>query len=131
MSPPPQSFLGEHHCALCLEPAPYIVQRADLEHLRLEQLEQVLGDSRSRVFLEDPHIPVAGHVILEALELHAPVGWGVFDGERSEIGETAVRADGGELRGLGDDLLIGPGVLEGLEYGDIDCLGAYERDGPA
>src|SRR6185503_10950577 len=77
------------------------------------------------------HVPVAGDVVLETLELHAAVGRDVRDGERGKVGQAAVGTDGAELPGLGDDLLIRPGVLEGLQHGDIDRLGPYKRDGPA
>ena len=83
------------------------------------------------MLLEDPHAAVAGDVVLEALELDAAVARDVDDPERREVREAAVGADRAELPGLGHDLLLGAGVLERLQHGHVDRLGARERDRPA
>src|SRR5687768_1692818 len=74
---------------------------------------------------------VADHVVLEALELDAPLARPVGDGEPGIIGEPAVGAHRAELAGLGDDLLLRPVVTEGLQHRGIDVLGTDERDGSA
>ena len=48
----------------------------------------------------------------------------VGDPERREVRQPAVGAHRAELPGLGDDLLVRAGVLERLEHGDVDRLGA-------
>src|SRR6185436_13311255 len=101
--------LRQSHGTPRLEPAPNVVERTDFQPLWLEQFEQVLGDSGGGVLLEDPHVAVAGDVVLEALELDAPVGRHVADGERGKVGQATIGADRAEFPGLGDDVLVRAG----------------------
>src|SRR3954470_7598060 len=87
----------QHHGTSGLEPTPDIVQGAHLESLRLQHLEQVLGDAGGGMLLEDPYVPVARDIVFEALELDASIGRRVADSERGEVRKAAVGAHRAEL----------------------------------
>ena len=76
-------------------PPPRVVNGGHREPLRPEHPEQVLRDLGRRVLLEDPHAPIAGDVVLEALELDAPVARDVDDPERREVRAARCRGTRG------------------------------------
>ena len=110
-----------------IESAACVVDGRDLQTLRLQRLEQVFSDPRGGVLLEDSDASVAHHVVLETLELDAPVGRHVRNSERSEVRQPAVRAHRTQLARLRHDLLLRPRVGKRLQHRGVDALGAGKR----
>src|SRR5262249_28101379 len=119
------------NCTCRIEPASRVVDRCDLQTLRSQHLVEVLRDSGRGVLLKDADAPVAVDVILEALELDAPVGRDVCDAEGRKVRQPAIRAHRTEFARLRNDLLVRTRVGKRLQYGDVDRLGAGKRKGPA
>ena len=119
------------HRACGEKPAPDVIDRGDLERLRLQYLKEILRDLGGRVLLEDPDVAIARDVVLEALKLDAPVRGDVVEAKRGKIRQTAIGTDRAELTRLGDDLLLGAGLVKGLEDADVNGLGPNKRTGSA
>jgi len=65
--------------------------------------EDLVGD----VLLEDAEIAIAEEVFLIGLELDAALARHVAQGNRSEVGQAGLGADGGEFRIVDEDLVTG------------------------
>ncbi len=79
--------------------------------------DDVVEDLVDDILLEDAEIAVGEEILLEGLQLHAFAAGHIADGEATEVGETGLGADGGELGVVDEDLvgleLIRPGLDRG------------------
>jgi hypothetical protein len=75
--------------------------------------DDVVEDLIDDVFLKDAEVAIGEEIFLEGLELKAGFAGHVADGDATEVGQSGLGADGGELGVIDEDLvgfkLVAPG----------------------
>src|SRR5262245_36798010 len=84
---------------------------------RLNGADQVVEDLVGDVLVEDAAVPEFDQVVLERFELDAARVGDVGDSDLTEIRQSGLRAERGELGALNDDLIValGPRVGKGFD----------------
>ena len=84
---------------------------------RVAGFHNIFEDLVDDVLLEDAEVAVAEEVFLERFEFEAAAAGHVANGERTEVGQTGLGADGSELRIVDDDFVAGKLILPGFDGG--------------
>ena len=87
--------------------------------------DYVVEDLVDDVFLKDAEVAVGEEIFLERFELEAQFARHVADGEATEVGQTGLGADAGELGVVDEDLVSLELVPPGFDGGELDVEAGF------